>query len=63
MKRKQTENSEQSKERWEFIEKASKEVDSWSDSKKAEVYPSKFRREEEKIDVSSLNSTHKLNFK
>ena len=32
-------NNELSDSRWKFIEKATKDIDSWTDSEKAEMYP------------------------
>lgn len=37
-------DDQESKARWEFIEKISLEVDHWADWKKAEISPSKFQQ-------------------
>lgn len=63
MKKCQVDEIEESKKRWEFIEQASKEVDGWSVSKKAEVHPRKFYSEDEPIEMSVSRNTNKLDFK
>jgi hypothetical protein len=63
MERNPNNKSEESKQRWEFIEKASKEVAEWSDSKKAEVYPRKFHTQEEAIDAATSCHISRIDFK
>ncbi len=38
----QFEQADENRLRWEFIEKATKDIDSWTDSEKAEIHPQRF---------------------
>lgn len=63
MKRNLNNRSEESKERWEFIEKTSRVVDNWPEWKKVEVCSeSGHTREEKNLSPSDLYSP-KVEFK
>jgi hypothetical protein len=57
MKRNLENKSRESQERWEFIEKKSREVDQWPDWKKSEVSPDS-DGEIEKKDLSSADNAY-----
>lgn len=56
-------SDEESKKRWEFIDKVAATVDDWPDWKKAEISPSKFQNREESIKAKERSAEQKLDMK
>lgn len=58
---KKKQEKEESKKRWDFIEKASKEVDDWPEWKKAEI-SCMDQGDSDKVRISSGGGTPKIEF-
>lgn len=53
-------SDEESKKRWEFIDRVAATVDDWPDWKKAEISPSKFHNQEQTAKTRETGNAPKL---